>query len=113
MQLGSLAQSLHITIRAHFACTLIIIEDVMYILCREAKHLIELRLGGDMPTDIETTSHIIECHGADTCDKDTFKRAFELLEDVTIEALGMGHRPIHLLALFIEHGVGKVVILVS
>ena len=37
----------------------------------------------------------------DTCDENTFKHTLELLEDITVEAIGMGDCPIYILTLLI------------
>ena len=65
-----------------------------------------------MPTYVEAARHVIERHRTYARDEYALKRAFELLEDVAVEALGMGYRPMHVLALLIQHGVGEVVVLV-
>ena len=49
----------------------------------------------------------------DNCDENTFKHTLELLEYVTIEAIGMGDCPIYLLTLLIEHSIGEIVILID
>lgn len=66
-----------------------------------------------MPANIEPTRHIIQGHRTDTCDEDTLKHALELLEDITIEAIGMGDCPIYILALLIEQGIGEIVIFID
>ena len=66
-----------------------------------------------MPANIETTRHIVQGNRTDTCDENTFKHALELLEDITIEAVGMGDCPIYILPLLIEHGIGEIVVFID
>ncbi len=65
-----------------------------------------------MPSYVESARHVVECHGAHACDENTLESSLELLENVAVKALGVGYRPIHLLASFVEHGIGEVVIFV-
>ena len=95
---------------SHF---LVISKHLAYFLHGEAQHLIELWLGGDMPANIEPTRHIVQGNRTDTCDENTFKHTLELLEDITVEAVGMGDCPIYILALLIEHGIGEIVIFID
>ena len=95
---------------SHF---LVISKHLAYFLHREAQHLIELWLGGDMPANIEPTRHIVQGHRTDTCDENTFKHTLELLEDITVEAIGMGDCPIYILTLLIEHSIGEIVIFID
>lgn len=112
-RLHFLDHGLHVAVGAHLTRALIIIEDIIYIFRGETKHLIELWLGRDVPPYVEATCHIIERHWTHTCDENAFESALELLEYVAVEAFSVGHRPINLLTLLIEHGIGKVVILVD
>ena len=66
-----------------------------------------------MPADVETTRHIVQCHWTDTRNENSFKRALELFENISIEPLGMRHRPIYFLALLIEHSIGEVVVFID
>lgn len=66
-----------------------------------------------MPANIEPTRHIVQGNRTDTCDENTFKHTLELLEDITVEAIGMGDCPIYILALLIEHGIGEIVIFID
>ena len=66
-----------------------------------------------MPADVETTRHIIQGHRTYSRDENPVEIALELLEDVTIETFGMGDCPIHILTLFVKHGVGEVVVFVD
>jgi len=66
-----------------------------------------------MPTNIETARHIVQGNRTDTCDENTLKHALELLEDITIEAVGMGDCPIYIFTLLIEHGIGEIVIFID
>ena len=76
-------------------------------------YLVELWLGGDMPANIESTRHIIQGHRTDTRDEDTLEHTLEFLEDITVEAIGMGDCPIYLFTLLIEHSIGKIVIFID
>ena len=104
---------LNITIRANGSLFLIIGKHLPNILRRKAQHLVELRLRRNMPADIETTRHIIQGHRTYSRDENPVEIALELLEDVTIETFGMGDCPIHILTLFVKHGVGEVVVFVD
>ena len=66
-----------------------------------------------MPSDVETAGHVIERHRTHTRHKDTFKRTFEFLEDITIETLSMSNGTIYSFTLLVEHRVGEVVIFVN
>ena len=91
----------------------VISKHISHFLLREAQHLIKLRLGRDMPANIESTRHIVQGYRTDTCDEDTLKHTLELLEDITVEAVGMGDCPIYILTLLIEHGIGEIVIFID
>ena len=66
-----------------------------------------------MPVNIESTRHIVQGYRTDTSDKNTLKHALELLEDITVETIGMSYCPIYILTLLIEHGIGKIVIFID
>ena len=104
---------LNIAIRTDGPFFLIIGKHPPNILRRKAQHLVELRLRRNMPADVETTRHIIQGHGTYSRDKNPVEITLELLEDVTIETFGMGDCPIHILTLFVKHGVGEVVVFVD
>jgi len=91
---------------------LVIGKHLHHIGSGKAQHLVKLRLDGDVPTDIESTRHIIQGYRTHAHHKDAFKVALEFLEHITIEAIGMGDGMIHLLATLIENDIGKVVVLV-
>ena len=104
---------LNIAIRTDGPFFLIIGKHPPNILRRKAQHLVELRLRRNMPADVETTRHIIQGHGTYSRNKNPVEITLELLEDVTIETFGMGDCPIHILTLFVKHGVGEVVVFVD
>ena len=66
-----------------------------------------------MPANIESTCHIVQGNRTDTSDENTLKHTLELLEDITIEAIGMGDCPIYILTLFVEHGIGEIVVFID
>ena len=75
--------------------------------------LVKLWLDGNVPTDVGSARHLIQGHRADTHHEDTLEVAFELLEYVTIETIGMGDGMIYLLAMLIEYDVCEVVVLID
>ena len=92
---------------------LIIGKHLHHIGGREAQHLIKLWLDRNIPTYIESTRYIIQGYRAHTHHEDTLKITLELLEDITIKAIGMGNCMIHFLATFVENDIREVVILID
>ena len=45
----------------------------MYVLGRETEHLVKLRFGRDVPTNVEAAGHVVECNRTYACDEDTVK----------------------------------------
>ena len=92
---------------------LIIGKHLHHIGGREAQHLIKLWLDRNIPTYIESTRHIIQGYRTHTHHEDTLKITLELLEDITIKAIGMGNCMIHFLTTFVEYDIREVVILID
>ena len=66
-----------------------------------------------MPAYIEAARHIVQGNRTDTSDENTLKHTLELLEDITIKAVGMSDCPIYIFTLLIEHGIGEIVIFID
>ena len=65
-----------------------------------------------MPSYVEPTANIIERYRTYTQDEDTTASALELLEDIAIKTFCMSYRPIHVLTLLIEHGIGEIIVFI-
>ena len=81
---------IYIRIARQLPGILIILEHLAYIGLAESQHHIKLMIGTDIPTDIESTSQVVQCYWADTGHEDTLEHTFELLEDFAVEATGVG-----------------------
>ena len=91
----------------------VITDNLTYLLVAEAEHLVELLLQSKCRGDVISAGHVIHGHGADTHHQDAGKAAFELLEQVSIEAFGMGHGMVNGLAVLVQDVVGEIVVLVN
>ena len=91
----------------------IVREHLAHFISGETEHLVEIEEGRDIPSNVETAGKIVEGYGAYSREEYSLKRALELLEHVTIEALGMGQLVIYLFALLAQHYIREVVILVD
>ena len=80
---------------------------------REAQHLVELWFYGDIPSHIIPTCYIIKGNRTDTHHEDALEVSLELLEDITIETIGMSNGMIHFLTMLIEHYISKIIILID
>ena len=112
-RLHILDDGFHIAICRNASHLLIISEHLDYILGREAQHLVELWLYGDIPSHIIPTCYIIKCNRTDTHHEDTLEVSLELLEDITIESIGMSNGMIHFLTMLIEHYISKIIIFID
>ncbi|EEF87362.1 hypothetical protein BACCELL_05039 [Bacteroides cellulosilyticus DSM 14838] len=75
--------------------------------------MIELRFDAEVPADVESAGEVIECDGADAGHEDALKHTFKLLEHLAVEAAGVSEGVVDLIAKFVEHHVGEVVVLVN
>ena len=105
--------SLHVAMRRQHAHLFIIIEHGAHVVGGEAQHLVEGGVRREVPPDVEAAGKVVEGHWTDAGEEDTVEVSLELLEQVTIEAVGMGYGMIHRLALFVKHNVGEVVVFVD
>ena len=104
---------IHIGISTYLSYTLIIGYHVINILCREAEHLVEYRLGRYVPSNVETAGQVIECNRADSCHENAGKHPLEYLEYLSVESAGVCQCPIHLLAVLVEHDIGEVIVFID
>ena len=91
---------------------LVITNHFPHISFTESKHLVETFVHGDAGCDVVPAGEVIQCHGTDAHHQNTVKVPLKLLEYIPIEAAGMCHGVIDGLSLFVEHGVGEVVIFI-
>ena len=92
---------------------LVVQEHIPHIRGGEPEHLVQFRLGGSIPTDVEAAGEVVECDGAYSGEEDALEIALELLEKVPVEPVGVGDGVIDFLALFVQNHVGEVVVFVN
>ena len=92
---------------------LIVLQHFAHILFAESQHHVELEVGTDVPSDVESAGQVVQDDGADAGHEDALEHTFILLEYFSIEAADMGQGMIHLIALFIKDYVGKIIIFIN
>ena len=112
-RLHLLDHCLYITVRWQHSHIFIICEHLAHILSRESEHLVKFGTHRHVPSDVESAGEVIECHWAHSREEYSLEHTLELLEYATVEAVGMGHLVIYVLAVLGQYHVGEVVILVN
>lgn len=106
-------QYIYVCTYRQLSSVFIVLKRGPHICLTESQHHIELKIGADIPTDIESAGEIVRCNGADICHRDAFGHSFKLFESLPVKSAGVSQGIVDFVTLFVQNHVDEVAIFVD